>query len=72
MGTRASEIQLTQRKLTELQRCAGFVHIRERGTRPIDVTGLAEVERSDTGPAVLVRPDGYIAWVGTHLTARGG
>jgi hypothetical protein len=23
-----------------------------------------EVERADVGPAVLVRPDGYIAWVG--------
>lgn len=64
VGTRATEISLRQGKLTHVQRSAGFVLIRERETRPVDVVGLAEVERSDAGPAVLVRPDGYIAWVG--------
>ncbi|WP_006242552.1 FAD-dependent oxidoreductase [Mycolicibacterium tusciae] len=64
VGTRATEIPLRQGKLTHLQRSAGFVLIRELQTRPINIAGLAEVERSDVGPAVLVRPDGYIAWVG--------
>lgn len=64
VGTRATEIPLRQGKLTHLQRSAGFVLIRERETRPVHVAGLAEVERCDPGPAVLVRPDGYIAWVG--------
>ena len=26
--------------------------------------GLLQAERADAGPAVLVRPDGYIAWAG--------
>ncbi|MFI5505859.1 FAD-dependent oxidoreductase [Mycobacterium sp. NPDC051804] len=64
VGTRATEIPLQQAKLAHLQRSAGFVLIRERQARPVNVAGLAEVERSDGGPAVLVRPDGYIAWVG--------
>ena len=64
VGTRATEIPLRQEKLTHIQRSAGFVLIRERETRPVGVPGLAEVERSDTGAAVLVRPDGYVAWVG--------
>lgn len=64
VGTRATEIPLRQAKLTHLQRSAGFVLIRERETRAVNVAGLAEVERCDAGPAVLVRPDGYIAWAG--------
>ena len=64
VGTRATEIPLRQGKLTHLQRSAGFVLIRERETRPVNLAGLAEVERCDAGPALLVRPDGYIAWVG--------
>jgi 2-polyprenyl-6-methoxyphenol hydroxylase-like FAD-dependent oxidoreductase len=71
VGTRATEIPLRQGKLTHIQRSAGFVLIRERETRPVGVPGLAEVERSDTGPAVLVRPDGYIAWVGETSDRRG-
>jgi 2-polyprenyl-6-methoxyphenol hydroxylase-like FAD-dependent oxidoreductase len=63
VGTRATEIPLLQTKLTHLQRSAGFVLIREHGAEPAGVPGLAEVERADAGPAVLVRPDGYIAWV---------
>ncbi|WP_442010850.1 aromatic-ring hydroxylase C-terminal domain-containing protein [Mycobacterium sp. 2YAF39] len=63
-GTRAAEIPLRADKLAHIQRRPGFVLIRERETRPVGVPGLMEVERSDTGPAVLVRPDGYIAWVG--------
>jgi len=71
VGTRATEIPLRQGKLTHLQRTAGFVLIRARETRPVDVAGLAEVERSDAGPAVLVRPDGYIAWAGDSTDCAG-
>jgi 2-polyprenyl-6-methoxyphenol hydroxylase-like FAD-dependent oxidoreductase len=64
VGTRATEIPLLQGKLTHLQRSAGFVLIRQRGAELVDIAGLVEAERTDGGPAVLVRPDGYIAWVG--------
>jgi 2-polyprenyl-6-methoxyphenol hydroxylase-like FAD-dependent oxidoreductase len=64
VGTRATQIPLTQDRLTELQREPGFVLIRESGRSPVDVIDLHQAERSDSGPAVLVRPDGYIAWAG--------
>ncbi|OMC47962.1 FAD-dependent oxidoreductase [Mycobacterium sp. IS-2888] len=64
VGTCATQISLTQGRLTELQRTPGFVLIRERGTPPVDVAGVLQAERGDSGPAVLVRPDGYIAWAG--------
>jgi 2-polyprenyl-6-methoxyphenol hydroxylase-like FAD-dependent oxidoreductase len=64
VGTRATEIPLRDGKLTHLQRSAGFLLIRECGQRPAGFPGLVEAERTDAGPAVLVRPDGYIAWAG--------
>jgi hypothetical protein len=64
VGTRGTQISLTQGRLTELQRVPGFVFVRERGTPEVDVAGVLQAERADSGPAVLVRPDGYIAWVG--------
>jgi 2-polyprenyl-6-methoxyphenol hydroxylase-like FAD-dependent oxidoreductase len=64
VGTRATEIPLREGRLTHLQRYAGFMLIREHGEAPVDVPGVAEAERTDAGPAVLVRPDGYIAWAG--------
>ena len=64
VGTRGTEIPLRQGKLTHLQRSTGFVLIREEGAAPTGVPGLVEAERTDAGPAVPVRPDGYIAWVG--------
>ncbi|OBK16870.1 FAD-dependent oxidoreductase [Mycobacterium asiaticum] len=72
VGTRATQIPLTQGRLTQLQRTApGFVLIRERGAGPIDANGLQQAERADDGPAVLVRPDGYITWAGDS-TERSG
>ena len=64
VGTRATQIPLKQDRLTELQREPGFVLVRESGRSPFDVTDLHQAERADSGPAVLVRPDGYIAWAG--------
>jgi 2-polyprenyl-6-methoxyphenol hydroxylase-like FAD-dependent oxidoreductase len=64
VGTRATQIPLREGPLTHLQRTAGFVLIREGGAATVDVAGLAEAGRTDAGPAVLVRPDGYIAWAG--------
>src|SRR6476469_2135715 len=64
VGTRATEIPLVEGPLTHLQRSAGFVLIREHGAAPGDGPGVVEAERTDAGPAVLVRPDGYIAWAG--------
>jgi len=65
VGTRGTQIPLTQGRLTELQRVVpGFVFVREHGAQPIDAPGLLEAERADNGPAVLVRPDAYIAWAG--------
>ena len=66
VGTRATQIPLmTGRRLTELQRLlSGFVLVREHGAQPVDAVDLVQAERTDDGPAVLVRPDGYIAWAG--------
>jgi 2-polyprenyl-6-methoxyphenol hydroxylase-like FAD-dependent oxidoreductase len=71
VGTRATEIPLREGRLTQLQRYAGFVFIREHGEWPVDVPGLVEAERTDGGPAVLVRPDGYIAWAGPSFGREG-
>ncbi|MCX2931983.1 FAD-dependent monooxygenase [Mycobacterium sp. CVI_P3] len=67
VGTRATQIPLVEGRLTELQRVPGFVLIRERGAAP--VSGVRQAERTDDGPAVLVRPDGYIAWTGASADA---
>jgi hypothetical protein len=64
VGTRAMQIPLIGDRLTQLQREPGFVLIRECGRAVIGVTDLHQAERADSGPAVLVRPDGYVAWAG--------
>jgi hypothetical protein len=64
VGTRATQIPLVGYRLTELQRTPGFVLVRERGASPVGALGFLQAERADGGPAVLVRPDGYIAWTG--------
>jgi hypothetical protein len=57
--------------LTHLQRSAGFVLIREHGAEPVGERSLVEAERAEAGPAALVRPDGYIAWVGDSSDREG-
>ncbi|CAN5607174.1 FAD-dependent monooxygenase [soil metagenome] len=64
VGTRANGIPLLGPRLTELQRTPGFVFIRERSAVPIAASGVLQGQRGDDGPAVLVRPDGYIGWTG--------
>jgi 2-polyprenyl-6-methoxyphenol hydroxylase-like FAD-dependent oxidoreductase len=64
VGSRATQIPLIRDQLTHLQREPGFVLIRECGRPAVAVTDLHQAERADPGPAVLVRPDGYIAWAG--------
>jgi FAD binding domain len=65
VGTRATQIPLLQGRLTKLQRVLpGFVFVREHGANPVDAGELLQAERADAGPAVLVRPDGYVAWAG--------
>nr|WP_051133497.1 FAD-dependent monooxygenase [Nocardia paucivorans] len=75
VGTRATEVPLREGRLTELQRTPGFVLAREHGgpvaTGPV-TAGLRQVERLDNGPALLIRPDGYIAWAGPSAADRGG
>jgi 2-polyprenyl-6-methoxyphenol hydroxylase-like FAD-dependent oxidoreductase len=64
VGTRAAQIPLRHGRITELQRLPGFVFVRERGAPVVDAAWLPQAVRTDGGPAVLVRPDGYIAWAG--------
>ena len=64
VGANAADIPINGGRLTELQRTPGFVLLRERGTAPVQAADLPQAERSDDGPAVLVRPDGYIGWAG--------
>jgi 2-polyprenyl-6-methoxyphenol hydroxylase-like FAD-dependent oxidoreductase len=64
VGTRATRIPLAHDRLAALQREPGFVLIRERGRPALNVTDLHQAERADGGTAVLVRPDGYVAWAG--------
>lgn len=64
VGTRATGIPLTGDRLTVLQRSPGFVLLREQGAAALPGVDLLQAERADDGPAVLVRPDGYIGWAG--------
>lgn len=69
VGTRADTIPLVEGWLTHLQRRGGFVLIREYGAAPVETPGTLQAERANDGPAVLVRPDGYIAWTGASAQA---
>lgn len=78
VGTRATEVPLHEGRLTELQRLPGFVFIREHAaiSKMQNIgTGIpVQARRTDDGPALLVRPDGYIAWAGpsAHRSGTGG
>ena len=71
VGARAVGIPLTEGRLTALLRTPGFVLVREHGSAPVEAAGLRQAERADAGPAVLVRPDGYVAWTGASADVGG-
>jgi len=58
-------------RLTEIQRQPGFVmiHAREETVRQPSTGRVKFARRTDEGPALLVRPDGYIAWAGPGASA---
>lgn len=63
VGTRAAQVPLAGARLAEVQRTAGCVLVLPRGAADVAAT-VPVVRRTDDGPGLLVRPDGYIAWVG--------
>jgi len=70
VGTRATEVPLAEGRLTEVQRSPGWVLVLGRG-EAVAVPGLRSVRRTDDGPSLLVRPDGYVAWAGSRADAEG-
>jgi 2-polyprenyl-6-methoxyphenol hydroxylase-like FAD-dependent oxidoreductase len=70
VGTRATTIPLSDGTTVGELRSPGFLLIRSPGTPSVEA-GLRQAERRDDGPAVLVRPDGYIAWAGNDDGWRG-
>jgi hypothetical protein len=63
VGTRATTIALSDGAMVGQVRSSGFLLVRPAGMPPVEAE-LVQAERHDDGPAVLVRPDGYIAWAG--------
>jgi pentachlorophenol monooxygenase len=62
VGRRAEDIPTAAGRLYEVLRSGGFVLIAERDVAV--PSGVHAVTRLGDGPALLVRPDGYIAWAG--------
>lgn len=67
VGTRAGDVPLSTGRLAETMQTAGFVLVRPHGSAPVPAS-LPVVERTDAGPGLLVRPDGYVAWAGDPAT----
>jgi 2-polyprenyl-6-methoxyphenol hydroxylase-like FAD-dependent oxidoreductase len=72
VGTRATEVPLAEGRLTKIQRRPGFVliHAREETVGQPGTARVTFASRTDEGPALLVRPDGYIAWAGPAASAN--
>ncbi|MDO9379654.1 MAG: FAD-dependent oxidoreductase [Nocardioidaceae bacterium] len=64
VGTRAGDLSLTRGRLAEVQREAGPVLVIEAGSPSVDAP-VTVVRRIGDGPALLVRPDGHVAWAGS-------
>jgi 2-polyprenyl-6-methoxyphenol hydroxylase-like FAD-dependent oxidoreductase len=71
VGTRATMVPLSHGQLTAALRAPGFLLVREKDSAPVD-SGLNEAQRTDDGPALLIRPDGYIAWAGSTTAGDAG
>jgi pentachlorophenol monooxygenase len=68
VGRRVEDLPTGAGRLYEVMRSGGFVLVTEPGTPvPGDVHAVA---RTDAGPALLVRPDGYIAWAGDSSSGQ--
>ena len=70
VGSRATQIPLVGSTVLQRLRTPGFLLVREQGA-PAVATELPQAERADDGPAVLVRPDGYVAWAGRKVADSG-
>ncbi|AOW94551.1 FAD-dependent oxidoreductase [Rhodococcus sp. WMMA185] len=66
VGRRAADLRTNHGPLYEVMRSGGPVLVTERDAPPPD--GVHAVSRMGDGPALLVRPDGYIAWTGVSAT----
>jgi len=73
-GTRASAVELVGARLEERQRAGEWVLVRGvDDVEPVVASGIVQARRSGPGPALLVRPDGYVAWAGrVGRTGPGG
>jgi 2-polyprenyl-6-methoxyphenol hydroxylase-like FAD-dependent oxidoreductase len=66
VGTRATEVPLAEGRLTQLQRDLGWILVLGReDPEPDTAQKITVTRRTDDGPALLVRPDGYVAWSGS-------
>lgn len=67
VGTRAYQVPLRGTRLSELLRTPGFVLVRTAAEQPATDIDVIQAQRADDGPALLVRPDGYITWAGPGI-----
>jgi 2-polyprenyl-6-methoxyphenol hydroxylase-like FAD-dependent oxidoreductase len=62
-GTPAGDLPVRGGRLPESLRHGGFVLVAGRDAGPVSAP-VPVVHRTDEGPGLLVRPDGYVAWAG--------
>ncbi|MGU3433232.1 FAD-dependent monooxygenase [Actinomycetes bacterium M1A6_2h] len=67
VGTRVTDVELTDGTVADALRQPGFLLVAGRGNDTVQAP-ISVVRRADDGPSILVRPDGYIAWAGDHTT----
>ncbi|WP_084350543.1 FAD-dependent oxidoreductase [Millisia brevis] len=65
VGRRAAMIPTAAGLMLDRQSDLHFVLVVPAGDDPGPTSEVRVLRRDDRGPAVLVRPDGYIAWAGT-------
>ncbi|GGG09404.1 FAD-dependent oxidoreductase [Rhodococcoides trifolii] len=67
VGTRVSDVRLTDGTVADALQHPGFLLVAGRGDDRVQAP-VPVVRRADDGPSILVRPDGYIAWAGDHTS----